>query len=185
MSKIDRRSGYKKHTHERQYLHWVQQPCQELKWNNLFKQSGECMLFNSQGITVEHQQNRFIPTTGAARQTYQNPKSADIVRRRTINVPILTYRHRRARLHWAQRYQQWRTIHLFDERRYCTRQRPCHTSRLSRDVFHQIDLIRLSWSALRPNHDPIKHMGSKFRDGFLSFNQGRHMLTVAFQRVWD
>lgn len=85
----------------------------------------------------QHLRDRFRTASESARQTigtHQRPICAETVRRRlrTVNLscrrpargPILTVRHRRQRLQWAQqrqnwRHQQWRTVVFSDESRYC------------------------------------------------------------------
>lgn len=88
-------------------------------------------------IVRSHLQNRFARATETARTTigtHQRPISDDTVRRRLRqrNVrcrrphvgPVLTDRHRRARLQWATqhlnwRHREWRTVVFSDESRYC------------------------------------------------------------------
>ena len=88
-------------------------------------------------IVRHHLQNRFARATQTARTTigtHQRPISDDTVRRRLrdrnlscrrpYRGPILTARHRRARLQWAThrrnwRHRHWRTVVFSDESRYC------------------------------------------------------------------
>jgi len=88
-------------------------------------------------IVRHHLQNRFARATENARATigsHQRPISDDTVRRRLrqrnircrrpYRGPILTIRHRRARLQWATqhrnwRHREWRSVVFSDESRYC------------------------------------------------------------------
>ena len=84
-----------------------------------------------------HRRDRFLTAAETARNllgTRQRPVSADTVRRRLAAAnlrnrrparrPVLTPRHRMARLQWAQgrirwRHQQWRQVLFTDESRFC------------------------------------------------------------------
>ncbi len=88
-------------------------------------------------INRQHLHDRFRTASMTARETIgtgQRPISDDTVRRRLAannlrcrrpaRGPVLTTRHRQARLQWATqhrhwRHQQWRSIVFSDESRYC------------------------------------------------------------------
>ena len=67
-------------------------------------------------ITLTHLRNRFLPATATARQLWVHAQtirhllrqnSIPIRARRPYTGPILTARHRAARLLWAQRHLHW------------------------------------------------------------------------------
>ena len=90
-------------------------------------------------ITLTHLRNRFLPATATARQlgvynrieTIQNrlgKNNIPIRARRSYTGPILTARHRAARLLWAQRHlhwtrRQWHNVIFSDESR--VQRKPC------------------------------------------------------------
>ena len=88
-------------------------------------------------IFRNHQRACFLTASESAQRTigrHQAPISSDTVRRRLrardlrncrpARVPVLTRRHRLARLQWARNHanwnwRQWRTVVFTDESRYC------------------------------------------------------------------
>ena len=67
-------------------------------------------------ITLTHMRNQFLPATATARQRGVNAQTIrnrlrqsniPIRARRRYTGPIITARHRAARLLWAQRHQHW------------------------------------------------------------------------------